>query len=91
MPLFMHRVFRYSPSKPRSTLLRILLGTAGVLILLFLLVFGVFIGAGMLLFAATRRLMKRRQPSVVKNAADNNVIDAEYRVINKVKPQLNPQ
>jgi uncharacterized protein (DUF58 family) len=91
MPLFMHRVFRYSPSKPRSTLLRILLGMAGVLILLFLLVFGVFIGAGMLLFAAARRLMKRRLPSAVKNAADDGVIDAEYRVINKVKPQLNPQ
>jgi uncharacterized membrane protein YjgN (DUF898 family) len=90
MPIFMHRVFRYRPSKPRSTLLKVLLGTAGVLILAFLLVFGVFIGAGMLLFAAVRRLMKHRQPSAV-SAAKDQTLDGEYKVIRKTNAQLNAQ
>jgi UPF0716 family protein affecting phage T7 exclusion len=83
----MHRVFRYRPSKPRSTLLKLLLGTIGVLILLFLLVFGVFIGAGMLLFAAVRRLMKRRQPAAV--SSKDQILDAEYTVVSKTTAHLN--
>jgi hypothetical protein len=90
MPIFMHRVFRYSPSKPRSALLRLLLGLVGVLVLLFLLVFGVFIGSGMLLFAAARRLMKHRQPTATSSANDQ-VLDAEYKVITKTSARLNAQ
>jgi uncharacterized protein (DUF58 family) len=86
----MHRVFSYSPSKPRSTLMRLLFGLMGLLLLVFLLVFGVFIGAAMLLFAATRRLLAARRPAPIAAKADN-VIDAEFHVINKAQPSLKAQ
>jgi hypothetical protein len=90
MPIFIHRVFSYCPSKPRSPLMRLLFGMIGLALLLFLLVFGIFIGAGMLLFAATRRLLASRRPATVANQA-GDVIDAEFRVVNKQPTSLNAQ
>ncbi len=86
----MHRVFSYSPSKPRSALMRLLFGLMGLLLLAFLLVFGVFIGAAMLLFAAVRRLLATRRPAPAAAKADN-VIDAEFQVVNKAQPSLKAQ
>ena len=60
MQVLLHRFFAYRPCKPRSTLLRIGLGLVGLAVLALLVVFGLFIGLGMLLFAAVRRLMGRR-------------------------------
>ena len=88
MPIFMHRVFSYCPSKPRSTLMRLLFGLLGLLLLAFLLVFGIFIGAAMLLFAAARRLLASRKPATVAKQ-DNDVLDGEYRVVDKKPVSIN--
>lgn len=90
MPIFMHRVFSYCPSKPRNPLMRLLFGMLGLLLLAFLLVFGVFIGAAMLLFAATRRLLASRNPAAIAKQPDN-VLDAEYRVVEKKQASINAQ
>jgi hypothetical protein len=82
MPIFMHRVFSYCPGKPRSPLMRLFFGLLGLLLLAFLLVFGIFIGAAMLLFTAARRLLASRNNAASAKQADN-VIDAEYRVVDK--------
>ncbi len=87
MPIFIHRVFSYCPSKPRSPLMRLLFGMLGLTLLVFLLVFGIFIGAAMLLFAATRRLLASRRPAPITSQADN-VIDAEYRVVEKSQASI---
>ncbi len=88
MPIFMHRVFSYCPSKPRSPLMRLLFGLMGLLLLAFLLVFGIFIGAAMLLFAATRRLLASRKSAVAVNQT-NDVIDAEFHVVSKNPVSIN--
>jgi hypothetical protein len=90
MPIFMHRVFSYCPSKPRSPLMRLLFGLLGLLLLAFLLVFGIFIGAAMLLFAASRRLLASRKRSSA-DAQPDNVLDAEYRVVEKKHASINAQ
>jgi len=90
MPIFMHRVFSYCPSKPRSPLMRLLFGMLGLLLLAFLLVFGIFIGAAMLLFAAARRLLRSRT-SASATSQPSDVIDAEYQVIEKKPSSLNAQ
>lgn len=90
MPIFIHRVFSYCPSKPRSPLMRLLFGMIGLALLLFLLVFGIFIGAAMLLFAATRRLLASRRPATVANQS-GDAIDAEFRVVNKQQSSINAQ
>jgi len=88
MPIFMHRVFSYCPSKPRSPLMRLLFGLMGLLLLAFLLVFGIFVGAAMLLFAAARRLLASRKPPVAVNQA-NDVIDGQFRVVSKNPISIN--
>lgn len=70
--------------------MRLLFGMIGLALLLFLLVFGIFIGAGMLLFAATRRLLASRRPAAVANQP-SDAIDAEFRVVNKQPTSLNAQ
>jgi len=68
--------------------MRLLFGLLGLLLLAFLLVFGVFIGAAMLLFAAGCRLLASRKSSVAVNQA-NDVIDAEFHVVNKNPASIN--
>ena len=87
MPIFMHRVFSYCPSKPRSPLMRLLFGLLGLTVLVFLLVFGIFIGAAMLTFAAVRRLLSSRRPAAVTDQP-GDVIDAEYRVVEKSQASI---
>jgi hypothetical protein len=58
MPFFVHRIFTYSPSKPRHPLLRLVIGLLGLVLLAVLVVVGLFVGLGMLMFAAVRRMMR---------------------------------
>jgi hypothetical protein len=81
MPIFVHRLFTYTPSKPRHPLLRLLLGLLGLVLLALLVVFGLFIGLGMLLFAAARRMF-RTTPAATPEKLDG-VIDGEYSVVKK--------
>lgn len=85
MPIFVHRFFTYTPSKPRHPLLRLVLGLLGLVLLAVLVVVGLFVGLGMLLFAAVRRMLRR---DVAVPAVAENVIDGEYSVVNKANPSL---
>jgi hypothetical protein len=86
MPHFFHRVFAYRPHKPRNPWLKLLLGIVGVLLLGVLVVFGLVIGLGMLLFAAARRLLRPR--AVQAPVASPDVIEGEYAVVNKSHERL---
>ncbi len=68
--------------------MRLLFGLIGLLLLAFLLVFGIFIGAAMLLFATARRLLASRKSAVTVNQT-NDVIDAEFHVVNKNQASIN--
>ena len=81
MTVFMHRLFTMRPCKPRNPLLRVLCGVIGVALLAMLVVAGLFVGLGMLLFAAVRRML-RPAPAA---AAQTHVIEGEYAV---VRPQV---
>lgn len=84
MPVFIHRAFTYCPGKPRNPLLRLLLGLLGLVLLLVLVVVGLFVGLGMLLFAALRRLSRPGRARV----AGTDALDGEYTVVEKRSPTL---
>jgi hypothetical protein len=86
MPFFFHRVFSYRPAKPRNPLLKLLLGLVGLLLLAALVVLGLVIGLGMLLFAAARRVFRPRAVSAPVNAPD--VIEGEYTLVSKAPDRL---
>ena len=86
MPIFVHRIFSYTPSKPRHPLLRLVLGLLGVALLAVLVVGGLFVGLGMLMFAAARRML--RAPDAAAPARVETVIDGEYSVIDKSRATL---
>ncbi|ATD68388.1 MULTISPECIES: hypothetical protein [Luteimonas] len=67
----------FAPRKPRHPLLRIALGLVGVAMLAMLLVAGLFVGAAMILFGVTRRLLVRRPAA----RPETRIVDAEYRVV----------
>lgn len=77
MPGFFARLHRLRPTRPRHPLLRVGLALVGLVVLAVLLVFGVFIGLGMLAFSAARRLRRRGTGP----APEARVLDAEYRVV----------
>lgn len=89
MPIFVHRFFSYTPSKPRHPLLRLALGLLGLVVLAFFVVFGLFIGLGMLMFAAVRRMM-RRDSSVAAPARASDAIEGEFSVVSKSPAALSP-
>ncbi|WP_372018492.1 hypothetical protein [Pseudoxanthomonas sp. 10H] len=72
-----------SPRKPRTPLLRLLLGVTGLLVLAVLVFFGLFIGAAMLAAGVAWRLLARRRAQA--KAAPHQVVDAEYRVLRKAE------
>jgi hypothetical protein len=76
MNVFVHRLFQMRPCKPRNPLLRLACGLAGVMVLLVLVVLGLFVGLGMLLFTAARRML-RPAPA----ATGMRVIEGEYAVV----------
>lgn len=70
----------FAPRKPRHRALRVVLGVVGVVLLVGLLMFGLVIGAAMLLVGLTFKLLVRRGKPV---ARDPRIVDAEYRVVGK--------
>jgi hypothetical protein len=92
MPLFVHNIFHYAPSKPRHPLMRLLFALVGLLLLALLVVGGLFVGLGMLLFAATRRLVRGSSPAAkTAPASVERVIDGEFSVVAKPRAQLGLQ
>jgi len=90
MPFFVHRIFTYQPSKPRHPLLRLALGLLGLVLLAVLVVVGLFVGLGMLLFAAFRRML-RGPVTAAPRHAEESVIEGEYSVVDKQPAQIGVQ
>lgn len=80
-----HRFFSYCPSKPRSPLLKLLVGVLGLALLLVLVAVGLVVGLGMLLFAAVRRLMRS---TAAKARTDAGVIEGEFVEVRKAGTPL---
>ncbi len=85
MTFLFQRLFSYCPSKPRSPLLRVLVGMLGLALLVLLVAFGLVIGLGMLLFAAVRRLMR---PTAAPARASEGVIEGEFVHVEKIRARL---
>ena len=90
MPFFVHRIFTYQPSKPRHPLLRLVFGLLGLVLLAVLVVVGLFVGLGMLLFAAFRRML-RTPAADAPRPVEENVIEGEYSVVDKRPATLSLQ
>lgn len=69
----------FAPRKPRHRLLRIAVGLLGLAVLCVLVFFGVFVGATMLAAGLAYRLLRPRQ----RPAAQQRVVEGEYRVVRK--------
>ena len=91
MPFFVHRIFTYQPSKPRHPLLRLVLGLLGLVVLAVLVVVGLFVGLGMLMFAAVRRMLRAPVASPAVRQAEESVIEGEYSVVDKRPATLSLQ
>jgi hypothetical protein len=76
--VFMHRLFRLRPCKPRNPLLRVACGLVGLALLAVLVVLGLFVGLGMLMFAALRRMLR---PAPVAAPVRERIIEGEYAVV----------
>lgn len=74
---------RFEPRKPRHRLLKFALGLLAVALLAVLLVFGVLVGAAMLLGGLLLRAWRQRQRPIARPA---RVVEGEYRVV--AKPAL---
>ena len=85
MPFRFQRFFSYCPSKPRHPLLRVLVGLLGLALLVLLVVFGLVIGLGMLLFAAARRVLR---PRAAAPRAQEGVIEGEFVHVPKNETRL---
>lgn len=70
----------FAPRKPRHPLARLAVGLLGVLLLAGLLVVGVVVGTAMLAAGLLRRLLSR---GARPQPRPGNVVDAEYRVVDK--------
>ena len=71
---------RNAPRHRRRSLLRIVGGLVGVVLLGVLVFFSVFVGAAMLAGGLVYRLLKHRRPAPAHRA---RVVEAEYRVVGK--------
>jgi len=70
----------FAPRKPRHPLARLAVGLLGLLLLAGLLVVGVVVGTAMLAVGLLRRLLSR---GARPQPRPGNVVDAEYRVVDK--------
>lgn len=84
-----------APRKPRHPLMRVLLGVLGLALLALLLVVGLFVGMAMLVGGLLLRLVRQRgkpvasrRHAVDRHAFDQNVVDGEYRVVDKTGQPL---
>ena len=91
-----HRSFRFqqhlferitAPRRPRHRWLRVLLGIAGVTLLLALLFVSVFVGIAMLAAGMLLRLWKQRGKPIARPARGNS-IDGDFRVVGKAQLPL---
>ena len=78
MNVFIHRLYKMRPCKPRNPLLRLACGLVGLVVLVVLVVLGLFVGLGMLMFAALRRMLR---PAPVAAPAQERIIEGEYAVV----------
>ena len=85
---FRFDAFHTAVRKPRSPLLRVLFGVIGLVLLVLLLFFGLFVGVAMLAVGLVWRMLQRRAPRNVgpAHSHDDRIVDAEYRVIDR--PEL---
>jgi hypothetical protein len=84
MPSFAYRLLRMRPCRPRHPLLKLVCGVVGIALLAVLVVIGLFVGLGMLLFAATRRMLR---PAAAPAAAPQ-VIEGEYSVVSPARMSM---
>lgn len=70
----------FEPRKPRHRLLRFALGMVGLGLLVLLVMFGVVVGAAMLVAGLAYRLWSRRGKPIARDA---RVVHGEYRVVAK--------
>ena len=70
-----------APRKPRHRVLRVLLGLIGLTLLAVLVMFGVFVGAAMVVGGLLFKLWKQRGKPV---ARDPRVLDGEFRTVDPV-------
>lgn len=73
----------FEPRKPRHRLLRFALGAVGLALLALLVMFGVVVGAAMLVAGVVYKLVQRRRKPLARGQSDAQVLDAEYRVVAK--------
>ena len=76
-----------APRRPRHRWLRVVLGIAGVGLLLALLFVSVFVGIAMLAAGMLLRLWKQRGKPIAHPARANS-IDGDYRVVGKAQLPL---
>ena len=76
-----------APRRPRHRWLRVVLGIAGVGLLLALLFVSVFVGIAMLAGGMLWRLWKQRGKPIARPARANS-IDADFRVVGKAQLPL---
>ena len=73
----------FEPRKPRHRLLRFALGLLGLGLIVVLVMFGLMVGAAMLVAGLGYKLWHGRGRSVAKDSQDPRVVEAEYRVVEK--------
>ena len=74
----------FEPRKPRHRLLRFAVGLVGLALIVLLVMFGVVVGAAMLVAGLAYKLWHGRgKPIAARRAQDPRVVDAEYRVVEK--------
>ena len=72
----------FEPRKPRHRVARFVLGVVGLVLLGLLVVFGVVVGAAMLVAGLAYKLWHGRG-AIGQKRQDPRVVDAEYRVVDK--------
>ena len=74
----------FEPRKPRHRLLRFAVGLVGLALIVLLVMFGVVVGAAMLVAGLAYKLWHGRgKPIATHRSADPRVVDGEYRVVEK--------
>ena len=76
-----------APRRPRHRILRVVLGLAGVGLLLALLFVSVFVGIAMLAAGMLLRLWKQRGKPIARPARGSS-IDGDFRVVGKAQLPL---
>jgi len=72
----------FEPRKPRHRVARFVLGVVGLVLLGLLVVFGVAVGAAMLVAGLAYKLWHGRR-AIGQPRQGQRVVDAEYRVVDK--------